>query len=122
MYWDKVRQIWADYISTQAVISLKSKVEGKLLHEYLISLSKDYAAKKVSDADIDGRIKKEITKFIGHDEDIAIRTNLKRILLKNRSISLMRGLYLINTKVPLSEIILPLISLPLAIQTNTLLG
>jgi hypothetical protein len=68
VYWGKVRQAWADYISKQTVISLKTKVDGKLLHEYLINLSKDYAAKKVSDADIDARIKAEINKFIGHDE------------------------------------------------------
>ena len=75
VYWGKVRQIWADYISTQTVISLKSKVDGKLLHEYLINLSKEYAAKKVSDADIDGKIKANINMFIGHDEKTAAGTH-----------------------------------------------
>lgn len=70
VYWGKVRQAWADYISTQTTISLKTKVDGKLPHEYLINLSKDYAAKKVSDADIDARIKGEINKFIGHDDKV----------------------------------------------------
>jgi hypothetical protein len=70
LYWDKVRKVWADYISTQTIISLKTKVEGKLLHEYLINLSKEYAAKKISDADINGRIKAEINKFIGHDDKV----------------------------------------------------
>ncbi|MEI9945594.1 MAG: DUF6607 family protein [Chitinophagaceae bacterium] len=67
-YWGKVRKAWADYISTQNTISLKTKVDGKLLHEYLINLSNDYVSKKVSDADIDAKIKGEITKFIGHDD------------------------------------------------------
>jgi len=67
-YWAKVRKVWADYISTQTVITLKTKVDGKLLHDYLLTLAKDYASKKVSDADIDARIKAEITKFIGHDD------------------------------------------------------
>jgi hypothetical protein len=74
-YWDKVRQIWADYISTQTSISLKSKVEGKLLHEYLINLSKEYAAKKISDADIDTKIKAEINRFIGQDEKMTVEAH-----------------------------------------------
>lgn len=68
VYWGKVRKVWADYIATQTTISLKTKVEGKVLHDYLFALAKDYASKKVSDADIDARIKAEITKFIGHDD------------------------------------------------------
>jgi hypothetical protein len=60
--------VWADYINTTSTISLKTKVEGKLLHEYLLALAKDYASKKVSDKDIDGRIKTEIVKFIGNDD------------------------------------------------------
>jgi len=74
-YWGRVRQAWADYISKQTVISLKTKVGGKLLHEYLIDLSKQYAAKKVSEADIDKRIKDEITRFIGHDEKTTTGTH-----------------------------------------------
>ena len=67
-YWGKVRKIWADYISTHNSISLKNKIDGKLLHEYLISQAKDYADKKITDADIDNKIKAEINRFIGHDE------------------------------------------------------
>jgi len=67
-YWGRVRKIWADYINTRDTIALKTKIDNKLLHEYLISLAKDYADKKVSAADIDARITAEITRFIGHDE------------------------------------------------------
>ena len=67
-YWGKVRKIWADYISTHNSISLKNKIDGKLLHEYLISQAKDYADKKITDADIDSKIKAEINRFIGQDE------------------------------------------------------
>ena len=74
-YWGRVRKIWSDYISTQTTISLKTKVEGKMLHEYLMNLAKDYAAKKISTTDIDSRIKTEITKFIGHDEKVMAGTN-----------------------------------------------
>jgi hypothetical protein len=67
-YWGKVRKFWADYINTHNNISLKNKIDGKLLHEYLISQAKDYADKKITDADIDNKIKAEINRFIGHDD------------------------------------------------------
>jgi len=44
-------------------------------HEYLMNLAKDYGAKRVSTTDIDGRIKAEITKFIGHGGQAVIGTN-----------------------------------------------
>ena len=67
-YWGKVRKIWADYISNQNSISLKNKIDEKLLHEYLIPLGNDYVAQKVTDADIDEKIKGEINRFIGHED------------------------------------------------------
>jgi hypothetical protein len=71
-YWGRVRKIWANYINTQDTIALKTKIDNKLLHEYLILLAKDYADKKISTTDIDARITAEITRFIGHDEKITI--------------------------------------------------
>ena len=74
-YWGRVRKIWADYINTQNSISLKNKIGDKFLHEYLINLGKEYAAKKVSEAEIDSRIRNEITKFIGHDDKASAKVN-----------------------------------------------
>lgn len=68
VFWTKVRKTWEDYISTQNTISLKTKVDGKVLNEYLFALAKDYADKKISDKDIDARIKAEVFRFIGHDD------------------------------------------------------
>jgi hypothetical protein len=67
-YWGRVRKIWADYIATHDVISLKNKVDGKLLHEYLLAQARDFLAKKISPAEIDAKIKEEISRFIGQDE------------------------------------------------------
>ena len=36
---------------------LKNKIDDKFLHEYLITLGKDYAAKKISETEIDNKIK-----------------------------------------------------------------
>lgn len=67
-YWGKVRKIWADYINTHDKVELKTKIEGKLLHEYLLAQAKDYEAKKISEADIENKIKAEIARFIGNDD------------------------------------------------------
>ncbi len=63
-YWTKVRKIWEDYINANDVISLKEKIDNKLLHEYLLTLASDYKTKKVSRDEIDGRIRAEIDRFI----------------------------------------------------------
>jgi hypothetical protein len=63
-YWLKVENIWSAYINTHDTIKLKSKVDGKVLHQYLFALLDDYNAKKVGDGEIDSKIKAEIIKFI----------------------------------------------------------
>lgn len=68
VYWGKVRKVWADYISSVNTISLKTKIDGKMLHENLNNLAKDYISGKIAEADIDSRVKSEISKFIGQDE------------------------------------------------------
>ncbi len=70
-YWSKVRKTWEDYIQSHQTIALRTQVEGKVLHDYLFALAKEYAAKKVSDKDIDARIKTEIYKFINTEKEIA---------------------------------------------------
>jgi hypothetical protein len=74
IYWGHVRRIWADHINTHDTISLKSKIDGKLLHEYLIAQSKDYADKKIAEKDLEAKIKGEISRFIGQDEKPATGT------------------------------------------------
>jgi len=73
VYWDKVRKAWENYIATTNVIKLKFKVDGKLLHEYLYALNKDYNSKKVAEADIDTRIKAEMEKFVIGNDHAALK-------------------------------------------------
>lgn len=74
-YWGRVRKIWAHYINTHNSISLKNKIDDKFLHEYLIGLSKDYAAKKVAATEIEEKIKAEINRFVNKDEKSIAGTN-----------------------------------------------
>lgn len=63
-YWQKVRTVWSNYINNTYTVHLQTKVEGKLLHEYLMALAKEYAAGKVSPAAIDQKIEAEINRFV----------------------------------------------------------
>lgn len=63
-YWGRVRKIWNDYIATHDTVSLKNKVDNKMLHEYLMDLAKDYLSGKVSDKEITSKIKGEIELFM----------------------------------------------------------
>jgi len=74
-YWGRVRKIWEDYIATHNSISLKNKIDDKMLHEYLMVLGKEYVAKKITDAEIDSRITAEINRFIGQDEKATAATH-----------------------------------------------
>lgn len=67
-FWTKVRATWDAYINSHTTVALKTKVDGKMLNEYLFALAKDYASKKVSDKDIDARINAELQKFFGQEE------------------------------------------------------
>ncbi len=66
-YWSRVRSIWADYINTHDTITLMNKIDNKLLHEYLLDLAKEFGAGKVSDADINLKIKNEVDRFMGQN-------------------------------------------------------
>ncbi len=63
-YWQKVRTVWSNYIKNTNTVHLQTKIEGKLLHEYLMVLAKDYAAGKIAPADIDQKITTEINRFV----------------------------------------------------------
>lgn len=72
-YWNKVRATWDAHVASSSKIVLKTEVDGKVLHEHLFALAKEYASKKVSDSEIDGRIKTTIFKFIITDNQTAAR-------------------------------------------------
>ncbi|MEI9810991.1 MAG: DUF6607 family protein [Bacteroidota bacterium] len=65
-YWTKVRKAWENYIATHNTIELKAQVDGKVLHDYLFELAKDYASARVKPADIDAKINGLLEKFVGN--------------------------------------------------------
>jgi hypothetical protein len=67
-YWGHVRKVWADYIAKHNTVALKTKIDGKFLHEYLMAMAKEYAEKKIAATEVDAKILAEINRFIGSDE------------------------------------------------------
>ena len=78
-YWNRVRKIWTGYTANNNSISLKNKVEGKMLHEYLIALGNDFENKKVNEREIDDRITNEIKRFIGKDKSPDTETKKEQL-------------------------------------------
>ncbi|MFT3909846.1 MAG: hypothetical protein QM737_10505 [Ferruginibacter sp.] len=63
LYWTKVKSIWDDYVATHDTITLKTKVGGKVLHQYLYDLAKDYSSGKLKEKQINDKIKEYVNQF-----------------------------------------------------------
>jgi hypothetical protein len=74
-FWTKVRKTWEAYVSTHSTITLKSEINGKVLHDYLFEQAKDYASGKIKKEDIDQKIKVQIESFLGSDKSVAQTSN-----------------------------------------------
>lgn len=74
-YWSRVRNIWAGYLATHQSITLKNKVDNRMLHEYLIDLGNDFEAQKIPVTQIDGKIRSGIFRFINAENQAAVSTH-----------------------------------------------
>ncbi|MBL7743415.1 MAG: hypothetical protein JNN00_08035 [Chitinophagaceae bacterium] len=63
-YWAAVRKAWAGYLNTHNSIQLHNKVEGRMLHEYLMELAKDFTAGKIKPTETEAQINKIIAVFL----------------------------------------------------------
>lgn len=63
-YWSQVRSVWAEVLSSRNQITLQNKVEGKMLHEYLIALGKEAIEKGYGEDEIRKKIREEIGRFL----------------------------------------------------------
>jgi len=70
-YWAKVRLVWDEYLAKNNTIILQDKIDGKVLHEYLFALSKDYASNKIAAGEIDSKIKEGLLKYTVQGEAVA---------------------------------------------------
>ncbi len=63
-YWSVVRTVWSEILKDRNKISLREKLEGKMLHEYLIALGKESIEKGYKPEEVKGRIAKKIGEFL----------------------------------------------------------
>lgn len=71
LYWTKVKAVWDDYMANHNSITIKDKVDGKYLHEYLFAQAKDFATGKIKNAEIDASIKTSVEKFFTEAKQLA---------------------------------------------------
>lgn len=62
-YWARVRSVWAQWVATHNSLELKDQVDGKVLHQYLNDLEKQYAANKIKADAIDETLRATLNKF-----------------------------------------------------------
>ncbi len=63
-YWSQVRSVWADILNARNRVTLQNKVDGKMLHEYLIALGKEALEKGYTEEEVRRKITAEIAKFL----------------------------------------------------------
>ncbi|MGC4101584.1 DUF6607 family protein [Ferruginibacter sp.] len=73
VYWTKVRTAWEDYIKTHAVIKLKEDAGGKPMHDLLFAIAKDFADKKITDVQVDEKIKATFDKYLSEEKTAAVK-------------------------------------------------
>lgn len=71
-YWAKVRMAWERYLATHSTMELKTKVDDKVLHDYLFALAKDFTTGKLKVEHIDDSIEATLQKFWIQDGKTAI--------------------------------------------------
>lgn len=70
-YWTAVRLVWEDYLKTHDTVELKKTVDGKVMHDYLFALAKEYSTGKLKVAEANVKVKALLDKFIGSDKAVA---------------------------------------------------
>ena len=74
LYWSKVKAVWEQYMAKHNSITLKDKVDGKQLHDYLFAQAKDFASGKIKASEIDASIKSSVEKYFADSSELA-KTN-----------------------------------------------
>jgi len=70
-YWAKVRSAWDEYLAKHNSVVLQDKIDGKVLHEYLFALAKEYSSNNIAAGEIDSKIREGLLKYIVLDEAVA---------------------------------------------------
>lgn len=63
-FWTVVRNQWNDYIAKTSTVSVKAKVDDKILGDYFTALWKDWSSNKIKTSELDGKVQEVLAKFL----------------------------------------------------------
>lgn len=63
-FWTVVKNEWENYLSKTDKVSVKNKVDDKILGDYFTTLWKDWKSKKITDDQLPGKVKEVLAKFL----------------------------------------------------------
>lgn len=63
-YWSSVRKVWDEYLATHDKVTLKNKVDGKVMHDYLFAMAKDYSTGSLKPDDTQKSLQDLLGKFV----------------------------------------------------------
>lgn len=72
-YWEAVRSAWEKKIANINTIKMETKVNDKMLHEYLMEQAKEYAAGKIPTTELDAKISALIDLFLNFQKETAVK-------------------------------------------------
>jgi hypothetical protein len=70
-YWTAVRHAWEAYMKEHKTVELKKTVDGKVMHDHLFALAKEYTSGKLKPAEVDTKVKAILNQFVGNDRSVA---------------------------------------------------
>ncbi len=71
VYWTKVRTLWENYMAVHPTVKLKEDAIGKPMHDYLFAIAKDFATQKITEAQVDEKLKETFEKYLVDDKGVA---------------------------------------------------
>lgn len=63
-FWSVIRHNWDEYIAKTPNVSVKEKVDDKILGDHFTALWKEWNSKKVKTSELDARVKEVLAKFL----------------------------------------------------------
>ncbi len=64
VFWHAVRNQWDAYMATASVVTLKTNVDDKVMHEHFDALWRDWSKNKFKQSELDAKVKEVMTKFL----------------------------------------------------------
>ncbi len=73
VYWTKVRTLWENYIAVHPIVKLKEDANGKPMHDYLFASAKEFADKKITEAQVEEKLKDTFEKYLVDAKTLATK-------------------------------------------------